>query len=179
CPIQRDENGKQLDDAHQYSSEDCARWLREGALSDMLTQNPNNFGFDLVGQFQVRDNSSWASHCTGSGKDTYCTLVATNRRLDASYLFTDAGDKLHKAWTILQLLGEVGMRTLGMSYASGVYDGNGLDFAMAQPQVYNAYYTNMADPAHPYNPELLFGLDARALQLPNTLGEAAGFLGLK
>jgi len=176
CPIQRNEKGEKLDDDHQYSKEDCARWLREGALWDMLTHDASTFGFDTVGQFRVRDNSSWASNCTGSGENTSCNLVATNRRLDAAYMFTDTDQKLAKSWTILQLLGEVGMRTLGMSYASGQYDGSGLDFAMAQPQVYNSYYTNMADPAKPYNPELLFALDARALQLPQTLGQAGNYL---
>lgn len=176
CPIQRNEKGERLDDDHQYSAKDCATWLREGALWDMLTHDASKFGFDTVGQFRVRDNSSWASNCSGSGENTTCNLVATNRRLDAAYMFTDTGDKLQKSWTIMQLLGEVGMRTLGMSYASGAYDGSGLDFAMAQPQVYNSYYTNMADPGHPYNPELLFALDARALQLPTTLGLAGKYL---
>ena len=174
CPIQRDENGNKED--RQYTKNECTQWLREGALWDLLTHDASKFGFDVVGQFSVRDNSTWASHCSGSGENTTCNLVATNRRLDAAYMFTDTGEKLQKAWTILQLLGEVGMRTLGLSYASGQYDGSGLDFAMAQPEVYNSYYTNMADKTNPYNPELLFALDARALQLPNTLGKAAQLL---
>jgi hypothetical protein len=176
CPIQRNEKGEKLDNDHQYSAEDCATWLREGALWDMLTHDASKFGFDTVGQFRVRDSSSWASNCSGSGENTHCYPVATNRRLDAAYLFTDTGDKLAKFWTIMQLLGEVGMRTLGMSYASGQYDGSGLDFAMAQPQVYNSYWNSMTDLRKPYNPELLFALDARALQLPNTLGLAGNYL---
>jgi hypothetical protein len=175
CPEHKS-NGEKLDAEDSYTKESCAEWLREGALWDLLTNDASKFNFDVVGQFRVRDNSSWASHCTGSGDSTSCSLVATNRRLDAAYLFTDTGDKLQKAWTILQLLGEVGMRTLGMSYASGQYDGSGLDFAMAQPQVYNTYYTDMTDPSKPYNSELLFALDARALQLPVTLGQAAAYL---
>jgi len=173
CPIQRNEKGEKLDDNQQYSASECAQWLREGALWDLLTHDASKFGFDVVGQFSVRDNTTWASYCTGSGDSTTCNLVATDRKLDASYMFTDTDRKLQKAWTIMQLLGEVGMRTLGMSYASGAYDGSGLDFAMSQPQVYNSYFTNLADSKNPYNPELLFALDARALQLPNVLGQAA------
>jgi hypothetical protein len=184
CQIRRNDKGEKLPDEEQWSTDkddqdeewSCTRNLREGALWDMLTRDASKFGFDVVGQFRVRDNSSWASNCTGSGENTSCNLVATNRRIDAAYMFTDTDVKLQKAWTVLQTLGEVGMRKLGLSYASGAYDGSGLDFAMAQPQVYNSYYTNMADPANPYNPELLFALDARALQLPTTLGLAGEYL---
>lgn len=173
CPIQRNEKGEKLDSDHQYTPKECATWLREGALWDMLTHDASTFGFDTVGQFRVRDNSTWASNCSGSGDSTTCNLVATNRRLDAAYMFTDTGDKIAKSWTIMQLLGEVGMRSLGMSYASGAYDGSGLDFAMAQTVVYNSYYTDMSKG---YNPELLFALDARALQLPTTLSIAGQYL---
>lgn len=176
CPIRRDADGNKLSDDQQYSADQCTNWLREGALWDLLTHKASSFGFDTVAQFSVRDNSSWASHCTGSGDDTYCTETVTNQRLDASYLFSDTGEKLLKSWTVLQLLGEVGMRMLGLSYASTAYGGSGLDFAMAQPAVYNSYYTDMADTEHPYNPEMLFALDARALQLPNVLGQAEGYL---
>ncbi len=176
CPIRRDENNKPLDDDEQYDPDDCAKLLREGSLWDMLTKDPSKAGADVVGQFQVRDNSEYASRCTGSGDSTTCETVVSQRRLNASYLFTDSGPKLHKAWTVMQLLGEVGMRTLGMSYASGAYDGSGLDFAMAQPQVPTAYYSDLAAKDNPYNPELVFELDARALQLPATLGEAGAIL---
>ena len=177
CPVFRDSNGNPYTgDSHpQYTASTCAEWLREGALWDMLTQDPSKFGFDLVGQFEVRDNSSFASQCSGSGNNTVCSTVVTNHRMDASYLFDNAGAKLRRAWTALQLLGEVGMRTLGMSYASGAYDGSGIDFAMAQMQVNNAYYSNILDPKA-YNQELLFGLDARALQLPSTLAQAGQIL---
>jgi hypothetical protein len=176
CPKVHTQAGKVAGKDRQMSSTECSQYLREGPLWTMLTHDASQFGFDTVGQFRVRDNSSYASHCTGSGDSTSCNLVVTNRRLDAAYMFTDTNAKLQKSWTIMQLLGEVGMRTLGLSYASGQYDGSGLDFAMAQPQVYNSYYTNMADKQNPYNPELLFALDARALQLPETLGNASKYL---
>lgn len=177
CPIQRNEKGEKLDDDHQYSADTCAKWLREGALWDMLTGDATKFGFDVVGQFRVRDNSSYASQCSGSGEATSCTTVVTNRQLDANYLFSNVDDKLYKAWVILQLLGEHGIRTLGQSYVSGQYDGNGLAFAAGQLNVYNAYYSNLSDPNNKYaNPEMVFGLDARASQQPNILAQAANFL---
>lgn len=176
CPIKRDAEGKKVED-QQYSAKSCSEWLREGALWDMLTGNPASFGFDMVGQFRVRDNSSYASDCSGSGSNTYCTTVVTERRMDANYLLSDVGDKALKAWICLQLLGEVGMRTLGLSYASGQYDGSGITFAMAQLNVYNGYYSNLSDPKNTYaNPELVFGLDARALQTPYILGKAGEIL---
>ena len=184
CPIKRDENGNRLDAAHQYPTDPahindpngCMTLLREGALWDVLTNKADAFGFDLVGQFRVQDNSTWASHCSGSGENTTCTLDPIERKLDAAYMFTDAQDKMLESCTALQILGEVGMRTFGLSYASGAYDGSGLDFAMAQSVVYNGYFTNMADPNKPFNVEKLFALDARALQLPGTLGEAIQYL---
>jgi len=176
CPIRTDDSGKELDDEEQFDEKDCARWLREGSLWDMLTQDPSKANADIVGQFQVRDNSQYASHCSGSGESVSCETVVTSRRMDATYLFTNSGTKLHRAWTVLQGLGEHGMRTLGFSYASGAYDGSGLDFAMAQAEIPNAYYAGLADKAKPYNPELVFALDARALQLPQTLGEMGRIL---
>lgn len=184
CPIKRDANGNRLDDAHQYPTDPehtnnpngCMTQLREGALWDVFTHKADSFGFDVVGQYSVRDNSTWASHCSGSGENTTCTLDPIERKLDAAYMFTADQDKMLKVWTILQLLGEVGMRTFGLSYASGAYDGSGLDFAMAQWIVWAAYYLNMADPNKPFNVEKLFALDARALQLPTTLSEAGQYL---
>lgn len=179
CPIFYDEVGNRKPDKEQISQEQCATLLREGALWDMLTKDASRFGFDVVGQFRVRDNSTWASECSGSGDSTVCVTKPIERKLDAAYMFTDTGDKLQKAWTVMQLLGEVGMRTLGMSYASGQYDGSGLNFAMAQPQVYNSYFAPPEQGDTAYEQELLFALDARALQLPNTLRRAAENLGMR
>jgi hypothetical protein len=47
---------------------------------------------------------------------------------------------------------------------------------MAQLSVPNAYYSDLASKENPYNNEIVFGLDARALQLPTTLGEASAHL---
>lgn len=166
CPIRRDANGNELSSDQQYSQKDCAYFLREGSLWDMLTQDPNKFGFDVVGQFQVDDNTPWVSRCTGSGSNTYCTLVASERKFDASYLFNRTDGQLTKAWTVMQLLGEVGVRTLGLSYASGPGQGSGLLFGMEQPMMYRQYFSGLS------NPEMVFAFDARALQLPQTLAAA-------
>lgn len=164
CPIQRDENGKKLSSDQQISTENCAKLLREGSLWDMLTQDPSKFGFDVVGQFQVRNNSTWHSQCDSDG--TNCVSVADDTKLNASYLFSTAGPKLQKAWTVMQLLGEVGVRTLGLSYVSGPGQGSGLLFGMEQPMMYQQYYSGIS------NPEMVFAFDARALQLPQTLAAA-------
>jgi len=144
CPVQRNDKGELEKD--QISPKHCAELLREGALWDLITRDPSTFGFDVVSQLQVRDNSTYASRCSGSGDATSCETVRTNEHLDASYLFdTKPGDpRLAKAWTIMQLLGEVGVRTLGVSYASGLYAGNGLLFAMAQPLMYGQYFSTAA-----------------------------------
>jgi hypothetical protein len=172
CPIQRNDKGERED--RQYTDKECALLLREGGLFDLLTSDASTLGLDVVGQFSVHDNSTWVDNCTGSGESTTCSPVATDRKLDASYMFTNTDEGLRKAWTVLQLLGEVGTRGLGLSYAYELYGGSGLNFAMAQPHYRNTYWTDItADPA---NEELLFSLDARALQLPATLGEARTIL---
>jgi hypothetical protein len=175
CAVNRDEEGNRTSE-QPYDEETCAVWLREGALWDLLTKDPSKVNADVVSIVQVRDNSAFASRCSGSGDSTSCSVVVTKRQMNASYEFTDAGEGLQRAWTVMQLLGEVGMRTLGLSYASGAFDGSGLDFAMAQSQVNRSYFSDLTDSQHPYNRELLFGLDARALQLPQTLAEASKVL---
>jgi hypothetical protein len=166
CPIQRDPDGKISD--QQMTSDQCVKFLREGSLWDMLTQDPSKFGFDVVGQFQVRDNSTWHSQCDSDG--TNCINVADDTKLDASYLFSTAGPKLQQAWTVMQLLGEVGVRTLGLSYTSGPGQGSGLLFGMEQPMMYQQYFSGIS------NPEMVFAFDARALQLPQTLAAAGQVL---
>jgi len=162
CPVRYNDKGEKADD--QLSQKQCADLLREGAMWNLITENPDSLGLDMVGQFRVRDNSTWASVCTGEGKDTSCSLVAQNRKLDASYLFNQTDTS--KPWNVLQTLGEVGMRMLGYSYVSGPGTGSGLDFAMAQAVVRQQYQNGIT------NPETIFALDARALQLPQTLKQA-------
>ncbi len=163
CPVRYDPDGKKADD--QLSQEQCANLLREGAVWNLITEDPHTLGLDLVSQFRVADNSTWSSVCTGSGKDTSCNLVAQNQRLNASYNFSETDTTI--PWSVLQTLGEVGLRMLGYSYVSGPGTGSGMDFAMAQSVLRQQYNTGIT------NPEMIFGLDARALQLPYTLGQAA------
>lgn len=171
CPIKYDDLGKPLPPDQQISDADCARLLREGPMWQYLTEHPDEFGFDLVSQMNIKNDGKWASHCTGSGDSTYCYLVPVENNMNASYMFSTA--KTEKAWTVMQLLGEVGVRTLGMSYTSGPYDGTGMLFAMGQPIVRHQYLEGISDP------EMVFALDARALQLPDTMSAALGYLGVK
>lgn len=168
CPVFYDDEGNLKPDGEQWSPENCAEMLREGAMWSYLTQNPDSFGFDLVSQFNVRDNGTWASRCSGSGESTSCVLVPLERKLDAVYMFNQRDTM--KPWTIMQVLGEVGVRTLGMSYASDAYAGTGMMFAMGQSVVLQQYNEGITDP------EMVFALDARALQLPNTLKRADDYL---
>lgn len=168
CPVNYDELGKRLEQGKQWSPERCAELLREGAMWSYLTENPDKFGFDLVGQFNVRDNGTWASRCSGSGESTYCFLEPVERKLDAIYMFNQ--DSTTIPWTIMQMLGEVGVRTLGMSYASDAYAGTGMIFAMAQSVVREQYTNGIS------NPEMVFALDARAMQLPLTIQQADNYL---
>jgi len=162
CPVKYDGKGKKADD--QLSQSQCSNLLREGAMWNLITEDPDSLGLDLVSQFRVRDNSTWSSVCTGSGKDTSCNLVAQNRKLDASYLFNQ--NDTTRAWTVLQTLGENGMRALGYSYVSGPGTGSGMDFAMAQQVVRSQYLNGIT------NPDAVFSLDSRAMQLPSTIGTA-------
>jgi hypothetical protein len=172
CPIQRDSHGKELPADQQISATDCAGLLQEGSLWDYLVSNASALHAKVVAQFQVRDNSLYKQDCDSSDPPN-CSYSVSEPRFNASYLFSTDGPELVKAWTILQLLGEVGMRTLGFSYAAGPYEGSGLDYAMAQMVVPAAYWGGVSKN---YNPENVFALDARALQLPGTLGAAAGYL---
>ncbi|HUC20234.1 MAG TPA: hypothetical protein VMR98_01930, partial [Candidatus Polarisedimenticolaceae bacterium] len=108
CPIRRGKDGKKLDGNQQITGDQCADLLREGSLWDMITQNPEKFGFDVMGQFQVRDNSTWTKDCSDSG----CTMQATDQKLNASYQFNHTDQRLTDAYTVMQLMGEVGVRTL-------------------------------------------------------------------
>jgi nitroreductase len=88
------------------------------------------------------------------------------------------GSLLPAAWSYCLAARARGLGTAWTSLHLGreTYDGSGLDFAIAQLSVPNAYYSDLASKENPYNNELVFGLDARALQLPTTLGEASAYL---
>lgn len=170
CPVKYDDEGKKLDAEKQISDEDCAQLLREGPMWQFITENPKYFGFDLVAQMNIKNDGKWGTRCSGSGDSTSCWLYPISNEMNASYMLST--DRTEKAWTIMQLLGEVGVRTLGLSYTSGPYDGTGLLFAMGQPIVRHQYLEGIT------SEEMPFALDARALQLPGTMNTALGYLGL-
>ncbi|MBI5466455.1 MAG: hypothetical protein HY974_04155 [Candidatus Kerfeldbacteria bacterium] len=168
CPTRYDENGNALSSDQQLSDKRCAELLREGAMWRFITENPDRLGFDLVSQYRVRDNSTWKQVCSGSGDNTSCSLVADESKLNATYLFNT--QNVMKPWTVLQMLGEVGVRSLGLSYVSGPGTGSGMLFAMAQSLMRQQYKNGVT------NPEMVFAFDARALQLPATIAAAEQIL---
>lgn len=159
CPVQYNQVGQ-----HATPADSCAELLREGAMQNLLTENPQHLGFDLVAQMQVKDNSTWEPSCSPYGNTVVCTPKAINRRLDATYKFDTANAT--NAWTAEQLLGPVGMNTLGFGYVSGPGTGDGMNFAMAQSVIRNQYLNGITDP------EMVFALDG-PVPLPGVL-RAAG-----
>ena len=157
CPVQYSNTGN-VDVA-----DPCVDLLREGAMWNLITENPQSFGMDEVGQFEVRDNSQWANQCSGSGQDTTCTLVPQNRQLNADYMFDNPDATA--AWDMTQLEGPVGMDTLGSGYTSGPGTGDGMAFALAQSVVKWDYFHGITDPA------VVFALDGPD-QLPSVLASA-------
>lgn len=144
----------------EVSSSDCARLLREGALWNWITTNPDTFGFDAVVHFRVRNNSTFAPiPCTGESGGT-CGWRPIQSAFSASYKFNTPD--VQDAWAVTQLLGEVGVRTLGLSYASGKNAGSGVTYAMEQQLLFNRFYSG-------FDMETPFMLDSRADQLPGTL----------
>ena len=164
-PILRDDSGKVLPDEKQWTESDWSNFQRESTIWNWLQDNPRHINADLALQYRFRDNSTWRpEYCDDSnGNSHVCGYSPVNWNLSASY-YTN-GDVM-KPWLVLQLLGEVGMRTLGFSYVSGRYLGTGVDFALAQQVFQQKYYQGFR------SPEDAFIFDARALQLPDTLKEA-------
>jgi hypothetical protein len=168
CPTTTDSNGN----VQTMGDDQCANWRKNAAFIQMITGDPTKIGADLVGDFQVANNGTFASQCTGSGKDTTCTMVPVENKLSASYLFDDNGAKLQNAWAAMQLLGPVGMDTLGMSYASQPYDGSGLNFAMLQSLSGYWYQGDITK-----TPWTVFALDARALTIPGAIDQSLTAIG--
>jgi len=157
CPAQYNNTGD------VKIADPCVDLLREGAMWDYITKNPQTLGMDEVGQFEVRDNSQWASVCSGSGQDTSCSLVPQNRQLNADYMFDNPDAAA--AWDITQLEGPVGMNTLGSGYISGPGTGDGMTFALAQSKIKWDYFHGITDPTD------VFALDGPD-QLPSVLTAA-------
>ena len=162
-PVLYDEKGNPLGaDEQLYTSEQWAEWQRESSMWNFLKDNPTHAGAELMVQYRFSDNSEWRAHYCGDPAHI-CGWSPVEWDLSTSYYF-DEGD-VEKPWLIMQLLGEVGVRTLGMSYASGLYQGTGMLFAMAQVVHHESFLEG-------YEQEDVWVFDARALTAPDTLAKA-------
>lgn len=164
-PVLYDDKGNPLPAEQQpYTDQQWADFQREATIWNYLKDNPSNIGADLLVQYRFADNTKWAPvTCTDSDGDTYvCGYTPVEWNLSASYYFDG---QVRKPWLVSQLLGEVGVRTLGMSYASGRFEGTGMLFAMAQKVFQEEFYDG-------FTQESIWRFDARASQLPDTLAEA-------
>jgi len=169
-PVLYDDRGNPLPEEQQdYTSAQWAAWQRESTFWNYTHDNPNFVNSELQIQYRFHDNTQWApEYCTDSDGDRYvCGYRPVIWDLSTSYYFSE-GD-VAKPWYIHQLLGEVGVRTLGMSYASGLYQGTGLLFAMGQVVYNEQFYKG-------FSPESIWILDARASQLPDSLAIAWSYL---
>lgn len=166
-PVLRDEKGDVLPDEEQRykTDEQWQEFFRESTIWNWHKDNPTALGADLFIQFSVNDASEWAPiPCSDGGT---CGYKPVEWNLTANYFFDG---NIRKAWLISNLLGEIGVRTLGLSYASNRFEGSGLLFAMSQV-VFNQEYYNGFSTA-----ETMFAMDARAIQLPDHLAEAWSLL---
>lgn len=171
-PLVYDDKGQPMPQEQQpYTAEQWAEWQREATFWNFLKDNPNAVGADLMIQYRFADNTKWAPiTCRDSEGHSYtCGYRPVEWDLSTSYYFDG---NARKPWLISQLLGEVGVRTLGMSYVSGRYEGTGLIFAMAQLVHREEFLSG-------YKPESIWRFDARASQLPDTLDEAWKTLQMK
>lgn len=160
-PVLYDSKGRKMTAEEQpYTDEQWAEWQREATIWNFMKSNPYSVNADLFVQYRFADNTSWRANTDSDGHVIGYSPVEWN--LSASY-YLDGDAK--KPWLVCQLLGEVGVRTLGLSYCSGLYEGTGLLFALAQ-QVHRSEYFGG------YSQESIWRFDARASQLPDTLTEA-------
>lgn len=164
-PVLYDEKGNPLlAEKQPYTDEQWAQFQREATIWNYLKDNPAAVGADLLVQYRFADNTKWAPiTCHDSNGNAYtCGYTPVEWNLSTSYYME--GNPM-KAWLISQLLGEVGVRTLGMSYASGRFEGTGMLFALSQDVFRQEYYNGFV-------PESIWRFDARSSQLPDTLSRA-------
>lgn len=164
-PLAYDDKGKPITNPN-ISQDQWSQYLREGSMWNYI-KGDNPFAADLFVQYRFTDNTTWKAVYCGSGDSRYlCGWDPVDWNLDSTY-FTQGSTE--KPWLVSQLLGEVGVRTLGMSYNSCLYCGTGMLFAMAQLQFRSEYYAG-------FTQESLWRFDARASQLPDTLAKAWALL---
>jgi hypothetical protein len=164
-PVLYNEKGERLRaDQQPYTQQEWVDFQREATIWNWLKDNPFNIGADLFVQYRFSDNTTWAPiPCSDGGT---CGYKPIDWNLTSSYFYDG---QIRKPWLISNLLGEVGVRTLGMSYASGRYEGTGMLFALANRELLNRYESG-------FSQEDIFMLDARAMQLPDHLAEAWSLL---
>ncbi len=161
-PVLYNEKGERLSVEQQpYTAQQWADFQRESTIWNWLKDNPDALGADLFVQYRFEDGTEWAPiPCSDGGT---CGYRPVEWRLATSYFFDG---QVRKPWLVMNLLGEVGVRTLGISYASGRYEGTGMMFAIANREFYNlATSGGMSQ-------ESVFMLDSRAMTYPDTLAEA-------
>ncbi len=158
-PVLYDDKGKKLDE-QPYTDKEWAEWQRESTVWNFMKANPHAVGADLLCQYRFTDNTTWSPVTNSDGYVIGYNPIEWN--LSSSYYFDG---QVKKPWLISQILGEVGVRTLGMSYCSGRYEGTGILFALSQ-EVHRQEFISG------YSQESLWRFDARASQLPDTLKEA-------
>lgn len=162
-PILYDEKGNPLLESEQTYKNDAqwAEFFREATIWNWMKDNPFALSARQFTQFNVTDDSTWAPiPCSDGGT---CGYKPIEWNLNASYFFSG---NTREAWLINNLLGEVGMRTLGLSFASNRYQGSGLHFAQGQQVFNDEYYAGFT------SQESIFLLDARAMTTPDYLALA-------
>lgn len=158
-PVLYDDKGKKMEE-QPYTDKEWADWQRESTIWNFMKANPHSVNTDLFIQYRFADNTTWSPITNSDGYTIGYSPVEWN--LSASY-YLDGNVK--KPWLVSQLLGEVGVRTLGLSYCSGQYEGTGLLFALAQEVHRSEFFSG-------YSQESIWRFDARASQLPDTLAES-------
>ncbi len=162
-PILYDEKGNELSlDQQTYKTDDqWAEFYREATIWNWLKDNPSALSAHQFTQFNVTDDTTWAPiPCSDGG---VCGYTPIEWKLNASYFFSG---NTKEAWLVNNLLGEIGMRTLGLSFASNRFQGSGLHFAQGQQVFNDEYYSGFT------SPEYIFLLDDRAMQMPDYLALA-------
>lgn len=163
--IRAQEADESIDDDDRLTQQECAQILREGKLWDYLVNDADDYGFDLVGHYSVVDNSTWAPIPCGGESGGTCGYTPISRDFEAAYKLNSPD--VEGPLAVLNMLGEVGVRTFGMSYASGKQRGSGIIYAMEQVQLATAFYADGTP-----HVETPFLLDSRADQLPGTIQRA-------
>lgn len=166
-PIYDKYGNKLPEDKRPYTPEQWAEFQREDSFWNYLKDNPAAFDAELYVQYRFENNSTWVQLICGSGDHTYvCGYDPTKWDLSTSYYFDG---EVAGPWLALQLLGPTGMEVLGFSYASGLFTGTGLEFAMDQQYHYELFQTGR-------DIESIFMFDARALNTPVTTDRAWAWL---